>query len=195
MTLPQGFSCVAPGVFGSAAPGSHPNTLVGDAKGLSGREDTPVLSVLSLCEADVDSDVLVANGVPRHLQLRMADYRGLPPEEMLAAIRFLVEGLVIAEREEAATDGTLREDDEALEGVLVHCNAGMGRTGTVLAAFRLALGLDEDAEAAIKFMRGSRRGSIQTFKQEDSLRDFEEFLRREQVRLVPTFRRKPEGKV
>jgi atypical dual specificity phosphatase len=70
-------------------------------------------------------------------------------------------------------DGILEAVDRAVHagmGVAVHCTAGKGRTGTVLAAYFVARGLD--AEAAITKVRRLRDGSVETDDQEDAVRAF-----------------------
>ena len=56
-----------------------------------------------------------------------------------------------------------------LEGrkVLIHCYAGCGRTGTVLAAYMIRKGMS--AEEAISYVRSMRPCSIETEEQELSL--------------------------
>ncbi|MCS7167987.1 MAG: dual specificity protein phosphatase 23 [Gemmatales bacterium] len=55
-------------------------------------------------------------------------------------------------------------------GVAVHCEAGMGRTGVVLACYLVKRGLS--AEQAIRRIRQLRPGSIETPEQEDAVRQF-----------------------
>jgi atypical dual specificity phosphatase len=61
--------------------------------------------------------------------------------------------------------------------VAVHCAAGIGRTGTVLAAYLVAEGMS--AEEAIAAVRRARPGSIETSEQERSVFLFAEHWRKE----------------
>src|SRR5215207_5136313 len=56
-------------------------------------------------------------------------------------------------------------------GVAIHCLAGRGRTGTVLAAYFVHRGLS--AREAIAKVRELRPGSIEVPEQEDAIRAFE----------------------
>jgi atypical dual specificity phosphatase len=55
-------------------------------------------------------------------------------------------------------------------GVAVHCAAGLGRTGTVLAAYFVQHGVS--AGEAIRKVRRLRPGSIETIEQEECVREF-----------------------
>jgi atypical dual specificity phosphatase len=63
-------------------------------------------------------------------------------------------------------------------GVAVHCLAGRGRTGTILAAYFVYQGMS--AEEAIRKVRELRPGSIEVTEQEEAIRAFERA--RKQVR-------------
>lgn len=60
-------------------------------------------------------------------------------------------------------------------GVALHCMAGRGRTGTLLAAYFVHQGLT--AREAIRKVRSLRPGSIEVTEQEDVIRQFERSLR------------------
>ena len=61
------------------------------------------------------------------------------------------------------------------EPVLVHCLAGLGRTGTILACYMIKY-QKMSAEDAIEYIREKRHGSIQSFTQEEIIFQFEKTL-------------------
>jgi atypical dual specificity phosphatase len=58
----------------------------------------------------------------------------------------------------------------------VHCGAGLGRTGTILACFFVKKGMN--AASAISHVRRIRPGSIETDDQADAIADFARRLKR-----------------
>ncbi|MDR4508834.1 MAG: dual specificity protein phosphatase family protein [Candidatus Brocadiaceae bacterium] len=62
--------------------------------------------------------------------------------------------------------------------VVVHCDAGIGRTGTMLACYLVCKGYN--AETAIEEVRKKRPGSVETVEQEETILKYEEtFLKKQ----------------
>jgi atypical dual specificity phosphatase len=62
------------------------------------------------------------------------------------------------------------------EPVMVHCLAGLGRTGTILACYLIKY-VNMTADNAIEKIRQQRSGSIQSYSQEEIIFRFEKFIR------------------
>ena len=133
------------------------------ASGMPFPEDLPGLerqgidSVLSLTVRSPFPD-----GAPepfRHLHLPVADMTAPSRDALDRAVAFL------------------REEILASRSVLVHCGAGLGRTGTILAAFLVSEGVQPGV--AIQRVRDARPGAIETFDQEKCIYDYGEALRDE----------------
>jgi atypical dual specificity phosphatase len=93
-----------------------------------------------------------------YLHLRVEDYHSPSIEEMESTVKFI------------------ENEIEGKRAVLVHCAAGKGRTGTILGAYLLKKE-NLSAKEAITRIRNLRPGSIQTDSQENSLFEYEKYLR------------------
>ena len=119
-------------------------------------------SVLSL----LPSDELAAYGVPDlggHLQQAGLAWHHFP------IVDFGVPDLA-SQRIWSALQASLTDELRAGRSLLVHCAAGLGRTGTMVALLMRARGLD--SQAAIATVRAARPGTIETLAQERFVADF-----------------------
>lgn len=107
--------------------------------------------LVSLTETPVDPAALKAHGIEA-LHLPVADFH--PPSQAQL------------DRYVTAVEGW----NEAGLAVGTHCGAGLGRTGTFLAALLVARGATGDE--AIAEIRRLRPGSIETDAQEEAVREF-----------------------
>lgn len=107
-------------------------------------------AVLSLTSRPLPPTVDELDLVVRHDPV--VDFTPPSPEQLLAIVRWMQAQLA------AGRPGA------------VHCMAGLGRTGTVLAAWRVAEGLPPDL--AIADVRRRRPGSIETHAQEEAVHEF-----------------------
>ena len=75
-----------------------------------------------------------------------------------------------------AVDAIRKAKDSGM-GVAVHCGAGLGRTGTILAGWFVAQGMN--SSDAINHVRHLRPGSIETEEQEEAIHLYARDLRRQ----------------
>jgi len=116
-----------------------------------------VLNLLTPEEKTIPDDMYKMNGF---------DYLNIPIPDMHPP--------TIDEIEKAVT--WIDEKIKNGKTVLVHCYAGLGRTGTIIASYLVYKGYDP--EKAIKYIREKRPGSIQTLEQELSIKLFYQKLKR-----------------
>lgn len=152
---PRGFVWLIRGrVAGAPLPG-----IVRDVDyDLAALRDVGVTRLVSLTEEPFPAEPASRFGIACHAS-PIPDMHAPAPEQMLELCRdmdrFLANQEVIA----------------------VHCKAGLGRTGTVLAAYRLwRAGANASAVEAIEFVRRLEPGMIQSQAQADFLADFAERL-------------------
>jgi atypical dual specificity phosphatase len=65
---------------------------------------------------------------------------------------------------------TIRKANASRMGVAVHCGAGLGRTGTVVAAYFVTQGMSP--KEAVARVRDLRPGSVETVEQERAIETF-----------------------
>ncbi|MCC6545553.1 dual specificity protein phosphatase family protein [Candidatus Sumerlaeota bacterium] len=150
----RNFSFVIDGVLaGCAMPGLQ-GPLSGD---LAEARKKGVVGVVSLTQRAFFPAVVQESGI-RYLHLPVEDFTAPTPEQMQQFTTFV--------------------DQVRAEGgaVMVHCFAGVGRTGTMLAAYLVKEGMT--AQQAIDRVRELRPGSIETHQQEDAVADWEAWLRK-----------------
>jgi len=130
------------------------DTLDADAEYLS---EMGVGLLVSLTSMPPDFSVLAKYGI-ESLHLPILDFH---PPTLQQQVQFV-----------EATDSKLAEG----KAVGVHCAAGMGRTGTMLATYLVRLGRTSDQ--AISEIRDLRPGSIETAAQEAAIHAFQQYLLR-----------------
>jgi atypical dual specificity phosphatase len=101
------------------------------------------------------------------------------PEEILREVGVLSEHIPVVD----FTAPTLKQVEQALAmihfylgrnmPVAVHCIAGLGRTGTILACY--LVGERKSADEAIAVIRRWRPGSVETLDQEAVIHEYEQF--------------------
>ena len=133
--------------------------------------DKPRLAALALPDAD-DLLWLRRNGIDMVITLTEDPLpRRYVNEAGMMAIHIPIVDLEAptAEQLQQAVDTIARAGQSGM-AVAVHCTAGKGRTGTILAAYFVDQGLS--ADAAIKRVRNLRRGSVETSEQEQAIAEF-----------------------
>ena len=141
---PYGFSWIETGrIAGLAAPSSLDDLVWLRQNGI---EFLLTLTERPLPKRWIDEAGLMAVHIP------VPDFDPPTPEQFLAAV------------------DTISKAVEAGLGEAVHCHAGKGRTGTVLAGYFVAIGFS--ANEAVRKIRELRPGSIESAEQERAIEQF-----------------------
>ncbi len=147
-----GFSWIVPGELAAMPIPGRDRPLDQDAAFL---EQEGIRILVSLTEEPPDAGTLNAHSIDqRHIPVQ--DYAP-PTTEQMSEFVTLVEDAV-----------------ESGQPAGVHCTAGLGRSGTMAAAYLVATGAS--ADDAIATLRELRPGSIETAEQEAAVRRFEETI-------------------
>ena len=117
---------------------------------LASLKELGVSAVVSLTREPLHGETLARCGL-RGLHIPVEDMTAPSPEQIRRAVLYIDEHI-------------------GQGGVVVHCMAGIGRTGTVLAGYLVWQG--RTAQDAIEEIRVGRPGSVETFEQESSIHRF-----------------------
>lgn len=150
MSLPPNFSFIwKKHLAGSAYPGRG-GELMENLQGLRG---AGIEAILSLTEDPLDfAPIRESNFAYAHIPID--DFTAPSPTQIDEAVDFIQQQV-----------------DEG-HGVLVHCQAGIGRTGTLLACYLVSQGIN--AKEAIQTVRDRRPMSLEVYSQEYAVYQYEQ---------------------
>jgi atypical dual specificity phosphatase len=146
--MPWNFSFVIDGCLAGMA---HPGLGGRVTNALTFLDKNEVRAIVSLTLESLDEEAVKEAGM-KYLHLPVHDFRPPTLEQVEHFVSFV------------------NERRRAEEAAVVHCAAGVGRTGTMLACFLVSERVE--ADAAIRQVREMRPGSIETREQEALIREW-----------------------
>lgn len=147
--MPRNFSWLIQGEIAGMA---RPMSMVTDLEFL---KDNGIEAIVSLTELPLHRTLIEEFGF-EYKHIPIADLAS-PTQEQIEEFTDFVNNLISSKKK-----------------IVVHCDAGIGRTGTMLACYLVNKGCS--AKEAILEVRKRRPGSIETAEQEDTIIKYEERL-------------------
>lgn len=145
---PYNFSFVIPNLLAGMG---HPGYFQELEENLQFLQSKGVCAIVSLTEENLDLPMLKKYHID-YLHLPIADFSAPSLEQIQEFVQF--------------TNSHI----QGKQGVAVHCHAGMGRTGTMLACYLVKIG--HTPEESIHQIRNLRPGSLETLEQENSVFEY-----------------------
>ncbi|MCF6155967.1 MAG: protein phosphatase [Candidatus Brocadia sp.] len=147
--MPRNFSWVIQDEIAGMA---RPLSIVADLEFL---KDNGIEAIVSLTELPLPKTLIEEFGF-EYKHIPIVDLAS-PTQEQIEDFVSFVNGLIFSKKR-----------------IVVHCDAGIGRTGTMIACYLVSKGCN--AKKAIAEVRKRRPGSIETMEQEDTIIKYEERL-------------------
>jgi atypical dual specificity phosphatase len=147
MKMPRNFSWVIQDEIAGMA---RPVSVVSDLEFL---KDNGIEAIVSLTELPLHKTLIEEFGF-EYKHIPVADLTS-PTQEQIEEFVTFVNNLISSKKK-----------------IVVHCDAGIGRTGTMLACYLVNKG--RSAKNAITEVRKKRPGSIETMEQEETIEKYEE---------------------
>jgi len=144
--MPRNFSWLIQGEIAGMA---RPMSMVADLEFL---KDNGIEAIVSLTEIPLHKTLIEEFGF-EYKHIPIPDLAS-PAQEQIEEFVFFVNNLTTSKKK-----------------IVVHCDAGIGRTGTMLACYLVNKGCSANS---ISEVRKKRPGSIETIEQEDTILKYEE---------------------
>ncbi|MCC7240126.1 MAG: dual specificity protein phosphatase family protein [Planctomycetia bacterium] len=149
MQIPRNFSWVIEGEIAGMA---RPISLVSDLEFL---KDNGIEAIVSLTELPLHKTFIEEFGF---------EYKHIPVVDLTSPTQGQIDEFV----------AFINSLTSSKKKTVVHCDAGIGRTGTMLACYLVSKGYS--AQKAVTEVRRKRPGSVETLEQEDTIIKYEERL-------------------